>query len=136
MTNKSLFTILTLFFVCSSLHAKGKFKYAFQDTTLTDKQRVELLMKELTLDEKVQLLSSTIGVPRLGIPACSHFEGLHGLAQGGAGAWGGRKRLDDVRTVPDDKPTTVFPQRYGLGATWDRDDLRRLGEQTAWEARY
>ena len=136
MTNKSLFAILTLLFVCSSLHAKGKFKHAFQDTTLTDKQRVELLMKELTLDEKVQLLSSTIGVPRLGIPACSHFEGLHGLAQGGAGAWGGRKRLDDGRTVPDDKPTTVFPQSYGLGATWDRDALRRVGEQTALEARY
>ena len=95
----------------------------FQNTKLKDDQRISLLMRQLTLDEKIALLSTNLGVPRLGIPSLSCYEGLHGIVLGG----------------PANKfsyPTTIFPQAYGLGETWDREAVRRVGEQMAEEARY
>jgi beta-glucosidase len=53
-------------------------------------------------------------------------EGLHGLAQGGPGAWGG-----DLET-----PTTTFPQQIGLGETWDVELVRRAAELEARECRH
>lgn len=108
---------------------------AFQNTKLSDSKRLDLLLQELTLDEKIDLLSTNLGVERLGIPACGHYEGLHGLTLGGAGAWN-KKTLPDGRRVADPLPTTVFPQAYGLGETWDKYILRRVGEITAEEARW
>jgi beta-glucosidase len=95
----------------------------FQNTKLKDDQRISLLMRQLTLDEKIALLSTNLGVPRLGIPSLNCYEGLHGIVLGG----------------PANKfsyPTTIFPQAYGLGETWDREAVRRVGEQMAEEARY
>jgi len=95
----------------------------FQNTKLKDDQRISLLMRQLTLDEKIALLSTNLGIPRLGIPSLSCYEGLHGIVLGG----------------PANKfsyPTTIFPQAYGLGETWDREAVRRVGEQMAEEARY
>ena len=92
-------------------------------------------MEELTLDEKITLLGSDLAVPRLGILPCRHHEGLHGLALGGPSGWGGHKMVDGKR-VATDLPTTIFPQSYGLGATWDTDLLHKVGEQASIEARY
>lgn len=110
--------------------------FAFRDTTLTDQQRVENLLSVLTLDEKLSLLSANLEVPRLGIPACGHFEGLHGLTLGGPAAWGGREKDKNGRMIPTDSPTTIFPQSYGLGCTWDESLIEKVGQQTAIEARY
>ena len=96
---------------------------AFRDTTLSDETRVENLLSLLTLEEKVAMLSTNLGVPRLGIPNCNHFEGLHGLSIGGPAHKTG-------------KPTTISPQAYGLGETWDVDLIERIGRQTAEEARW
>ena len=109
--------------------------YEFQDTKLSDEKRIDALMEELTLDEKITLLGSDLAVPRLGILPCRHHEGLHGLALGGPSGWGGHKMVDGKR-VATDLPTTIFPQSYGLGATWDTDLLRKVGEQASIEARY
>ena len=97
--------------------------YDFQNTRLKNHERIDLLMRQLTLDEKISLLSTNLGVPRLGIPSLNCYEGLHGIVLGG----------------PANKysyPTTTFPQAYGLGETWDREAVRRVGEQMAEEARY
>lgn len=97
--------------------------YNFHNTKLKDDQRIELLIRQLTLDEKIALLSTNLGVPRLGIPTLSCYEGLHGIVLGG----------------PANKfsfPTTIFPQAYGLGETWDREAVKKVGEQMAEEARY
>lgn len=99
-------------------------RYLFQDTTLTDDARVDDLMSRLTLDEKIGLLSPDMSVPRLGIPLCCHVEGLHGLSLGGPGK--------DEEGVP----TTIFPQAYGLGETWDPGLLERIAAHVAEEARY
>ena len=116
MRNKLLFLALPLLF---GLQASAQHTQAFQDTMLTDEQRVEHLISILTLDEKINLLSTDLGVPRLNIPRCGHYEGLHGLTLGGPAMWGGRQRTEDGKVVPTDCPTTIFPQSYGLGSTWD-----------------
>lgn len=109
--------------------------YDFQNTKLKDDRRVELLLRQLTLDEKLGLLSTTMGVPRLGIPMLSCYEGLHGLALGGPSRHNGMKTVDG-REVPNDLPTTIFPQAYGMGCTWDREAVRRMGDIEAEEVRY
>ncbi len=110
--------------------------YAFRDKSLSDDARIDSLMAILTLDEKIHLLSTDLGVERLGIPQCGHFEGLHGLTLGGPAMWGGREKGEDGKVVPTDSYTTIFPQSYGLGATWSPELVRKVGEVTAAEARY
>ena len=104
--------------------------------TTDDDRRVDSLLQTLTLDEKIGLLSTDLGVPRLSIPHCGHHEGLHGLALGGPASWGGKRTTDDGKTVPTDQPTTIFPQAYGLGCTWDTALVRQVFRQAAIEARY
>ena len=133
MKMKSLFTVSCLAMACLSAGAQET--YEFQNTKLSDEKRIDALMEELTLDEKITLLGSDLAVPRLGILPCRHHEGLHGLALGGPSGWGGHKMVDGKR-VATDLPTTIFPQSYGLGATWDTDLLRKVGEQASIEARY
>ena len=133
---KKLLTLFAALALTLTLQAKpAADSLAFRNLKKTDDQRIDLLLKQLTLDEKINLLSTNLGVPRLGIPNSNHFEGLHGLTLGGAGGWN-KIRKPDGSTILDPKPTTVFPQAYGLGETWDVDILRRVGEITAEEARW
>ena len=81
---------------------------------------------DLTLDEKIHLLSVDMGIERLGVPQSFYAEGMHGLAYGGPSNWGAYKPLC----------TTVFPQAYGLAQTWDPQLMERVGEQIAVEQRY
>ncbi|MCH5239035.1 MAG: glycoside hydrolase family 3 C-terminal domain-containing protein [Muribaculaceae bacterium] len=104
-----------------ALDAKGL--EIFQDTTRSDDERIENLLSLLTLEEKIDLFSTNLGVPRLGIPDCGHFEGLHGLQIGGP-----------ANTYS--QPTTIHPQAYGLGETWDIDLVERIGKLTADEMRW
>ncbi|MDR2809854.1 MAG: glycoside hydrolase family 3 C-terminal domain-containing protein, partial [Tannerellaceae bacterium] len=79
-----------------------------------------------TVEEKINALSTQFGVPRLGIRNCGHAEGLHGLAYGGPSNWGSRNPA----------PSTIFPQAYGLGETWDVELIRRVAAQEGYENRY
>lgn len=101
-------------------------EHPFQDTTLPDEQRIDNLLSLMTIDEKVNCLSSIVAVPRLGIRGTRHVEGLHGLAQGGPGDWGHR----------DPVTTTMFPQAIGLAESWDPGVLTRVAAIEAYEARY
>ncbi len=109
--------------------------YPFQQQRLSDDKRIDLLLDMLTIDEKISLLTTNLGVPRLGIPSLATYEGLHGLALGGPAMNNGRKTIDG-KEVPNDLPTTMFPQSYGLGCTWNPEALRRMGDIEAEEARY
>lgn len=130
---KKIAIIISLLFTTSSFIQAAS--YSFQNTKLPDNKRIELLLQELTLEEKINLLSTNLGVPRLGIPDCGSMEGLHGLALGGPAFNNGKKTVDG-KEVPDDRFTTMFPQAYGLGETWDRECIRMVGNQMAEEARY
>jgi beta-glucosidase len=111
--------------------ARGAFAqadYPFRDPKLTDDQRIADLQGRLTLDEKIQLMSDHPKFPRLGLVFSGQVEGLHGLALGGPGGWGGRGRTP--------LPTTTFPQEKGLGETWDPELLKRIAAVEGYEARY
>jgi len=82
----------------------------------------------MTVEEKIAALITDPSVPRLGISGSSHIEGLHGVALGGPGGWGGRG-LQPL-------PTTQFPQSVGLGETWDPDLIQRAASIEGYEARY
>ncbi|MFG3496667.1 glycoside hydrolase family 3 C-terminal domain-containing protein [Streptomyces sp. NPDC047886] len=89
----------------------------FRDPHLPFGKRVDDLLGRLTLDERIAMLHQYApAVERLGVAAFrTGQEALHGVA------WMG--------------PATVFPQAVGLGATWNDDLVRRVGEAVATEAR-
>ncbi|HEY9126073.1 MAG TPA: beta-glucosidase, partial [Acidobacteriaceae bacterium] len=89
-----------------AVHAES---YPFRDASLPTEKRIDDLLGRLTLDEKIELMSGAPKVPRLGIAFTGQVEGLHGLALGGPGKWGGRGK--------GPVPTTTFPQERGLGNT-------------------
>ncbi|MBR1545433.1 MAG: glycoside hydrolase family 3 C-terminal domain-containing protein [Prevotella sp.] len=130
--NRLTTTLCLLFSFLTGTTAQS---HDFQNTRLKDEQRIDLLMRQLTLDEKIALLSTNLGVPRLGIPSLNCYEGLHGIALGGPADNNGKKEVDG-KMVPNPLPTTIFPQAYGLGETWDREAVKRVGQQMAEEARY
>ncbi|WP_405893934.1 glycoside hydrolase family 3 C-terminal domain-containing protein [Streptomyces sp. NBC_01527] len=89
----------------------------FRDPQLPFARRIDDLLQRLTLDERIAMLHQFApAVDRLGIGAFrTGQEGLHGVA------WMG--------------PATVFPQAVGLGATWNDDLVRRVGEAVGNEVR-
>jgi beta-glucosidase len=93
--------------------------------------RVERLVDQLTLDEKVSLTSgrdawSTQPIDRLGIPYIWVADGPHGLRRApSTSTWG----------YGDQAPATCFPTASALAASWDRDLLFRVGEALGVEAR-
>lgn len=80
----------------------------------------------MTLDEKVQCLTTNPAVKRLGIEGTRHVEGLYGLALGGPGK-GGRD---------NPVPTTTFPQVIGLASSWGPSVIQKVAEIESIEARY
>ena len=90
---------------------------AYLDTNLPLAKRVEDLLSQLTLAEKVAMMNHpTQGVPRLGIPAYNFWsEALHGVARNGR--------------------ATVFPQAIGMAATWDKDLIHKIGDAIGDEGR-
>ena len=90
---------------------------AYQNLTLSPELRAHDLVSRLTLDEKAeQMLNTTPGIARLGIPAYDYWsEGLHGVARSGY--------------------ATLFPQAIGMAATWDAPLLGSVGEVVSTEAR-
>ena len=103
-------------------------EYPFRDPKLGDDQRIADLLGRLTVEEKILLMSDHPKIPRLGLVFSGQVEGLHGLALGGPGGWGGRDRTP--------LPTTTFPQEKGLGATWDPELVKKIASVEGYEARY
>jgi len=108
--------------------ASAQADYPFRDPKLSDDQRIADLRSRLTLEEKILLMSDHPKIPRLGLVFSGQVEGLHGLALGGPGGWGGKGRQP--------LPTTTFPQEKGLGATWDPGLLKKIASLEGYEARY
>ncbi|MCD7899691.1 MAG: glycoside hydrolase family 3 C-terminal domain-containing protein [Bacteroides sp.] len=127
---KTTLHIFFLFFLVTFVSKVEAQSFPFQNKTLSDEERLDNLLSLMTIDEKVQALSTNLGVPRLGIRNTGHSEGLHGLALGGPGNWGGGGQT--YQTFP----TTTFPQAYGLGHTWDRKLIQKIADQEATEVRF
>lgn len=133
-------SVLLLFLLvsCSArLQSQQKYRYLFQNPDLPIEQRITDLLSRMTLEEKIDTLSSealsqgmisNTDVPRLGVVGTGHVEGLHGLSQGGPGNWEGPGKMVI--------PTTQFPQPRGLGQTWDPALLEKVAAVEGIEARY
>lgn len=105
-----------------------QYQYPFQNPNLPVEVRINNILSLMTVEEKISALSTSPDVPRLGIRGSSHIEGLHGVALGGPGGWGGR----GLKPLP----TTQFPQSVGLGETWDPELLEKAAAVEGYEARY
>jgi len=102
--------------------------YRFQDYKLGDEERLDNLISMMTLDEKINCLSTRPSVPRLGIKGTRIVEGLHGLALSGPANWAVRGKGSSV--------TTTFPQAIGLAQMWDPQLLEKVAALEAEECRY
>jgi beta-glucosidase len=93
-------------------------KFSFQNPELSFEERVNDLVKHLTLEEKVsQMLNSSPAISRLGIPAYDWWnETLHGVAR-----------------TPF--KTTVYPQAIAMAATFDKNSLFKMADYSALEGR-
>ncbi|URM36460.1 glycoside hydrolase family 3 C-terminal domain-containing protein [Flavobacterium anhuiense] len=116
-TKKLKYQILVLISLWCTAQSKDP-KFPFQNTDLTFEERVENLVSQLTLEEKVaQMLNAAPAIPRLGIPAYDWWnETLHGVAR-----------------TPF--KTTVFPQAIAMAATFDKNSLFKMADYSALEGR-
>jgi beta-glucosidase len=89
----------------------------YKDSTASIKDRVDDLVAQMTLVEKVsQMVHDAPGIERLGVPAYNWWnECLHGVGRAGI--------------------ATVFPQAIGLAATWNVDLMHQVATATSDEAR-
>ena len=89
----------------------------YADTALPVEQRVDDLVSQMTLEEKVsEMINTSAAIPRLNVPAYDWWsEGLHGVARSGY--------------------ATMFPQAIGMAATWDRTLLGQVASTISTEAR-
>ncbi|MGB8213102.1 MAG: glycoside hydrolase family 3 C-terminal domain-containing protein [Anaerolineales bacterium] len=97
-------------------------------TTGKIEQRVEELLKKMTLSEKVSLLSgqdiwNTVPVKRLGIPSITMTDGPHGVRSTAPEA--GRKM----------GPVTAFPTGIAMGAAWNPELVEQVGQALGEETR-
>lgn len=125
--------LLILLFLLLRVSVFSQTTFPFQNTNLSDNARLDNLLSLMTLDEKVNALSTNLGIPRLGIRNTGHSEGLHGMALGGPGNWGD---FSAVGHIPKTYPTTTFPQAYGLGETWDTELIQKVADVEATEIRF
>jgi len=92
-------------------------QYPWQDTTQSLDERVEWLINNLTLDEKLSLMvHQNPAIERVGLPAYSWWsEALHGVGRAGE--------------------ATVYPMPIALAATFDPSLVRSVFNNVALEAR-
>ncbi len=103
-------------------------QFKFQDTTLAVDERVKALLKELTLDEKLLLITRRQeAIERLGIKALKiGTEAARGLVS---------RSEDGDDLMFGEAPTTVFPEPFGLAAMFDPDLMHEIGVVAGTEAR-
>ncbi|MCL7764003.1 glycoside hydrolase family 3 C-terminal domain-containing protein [Polaribacter sp. Z014] len=111
---------LTMFFVLCFVSLKAQNKeidFSFQDTNLSLDKRVEILVSQMTTDEKIdQLRNGAPEIERLKVPDYDWWnEALHGVARNGK--------------------ATIFPQGIGVGATFDPELAERVASAISTEAR-
>jgi beta-glucosidase len=112
---KHLSYILLLFAL--PLLAVSQTKFQFQNTSLSTQERVENLLSEMTLQEKIdQMIYNSPAITRLGIPEYNWWnESLHGVARAGY--------------------ATVFPQSISIAASWDTELIHTVANAISDEAR-
>ncbi len=113
---KYLFTIFVsiLFFLCSTGQEEN---FEFLNTDLPLEERVDLLVSQMTVQEKTdQMIYTSKAIERLQVPEYNWWnECLHGVARAGY--------------------ATVFPQSITIAGSWDKDLMIRVARAISDEAR-
>src|ERR1044071_6051577 len=127
----NLHTLLCLIGVSASLSAQSA--RPWMDTSLSPDQRAALVLKEMTLDEKITLLHGTgheglgpmsplssgsnggagyvVGIPRLGIPGIQMSDAAYGVRSSGKNG----------------RYSTALPCNLAAAASWDTDSAYEYG---------
>src|SRR3954453_5259706 len=116
---RRLALLLPLAVVCATTLAIGQASDAplYRDPSKPIEARIRDLIGRLSLEEKAQQLNHlNKGLPRLGLKA-----------------WGGWNQT--LHGVWSKEPTTLFPIPTAMGATWDPDLVRQVGDAMSDEAR-
>ena len=97
-------------------------------STASVEERIGALLKQLTLREKISLLSGqdawhTVAIERLGLPALVMTDGPHGV------------RSSQAEAGRIDGPATSFPTGVSMAASWDPDLIERVGAALGEETR-
>jgi beta-glucosidase len=106
---------MTLCGISAAAQSQNSF---FSNTSLSPAQRAEEIVARLTLEEKAaQMIDNAPAIERLGIPAYHWWnECLHGVAR-------------------TEYPVTSYPQAIAMAATWNREALNKMADQTSTEGR-
>jgi beta-glucosidase len=121
--------MLPIFLLALAPYAISTQDYPFQNTKLSNDERLDNLISLMTLEEKVDHLSPMLpGIPRLGVKGTRIVEGLHGLALSGPANWAVKGK--------GEAPTTTFPQAIGLAQMWDPSLQEQVAAWEAYETRY
>jgi len=128
MTKKYVAALLWAFslsFVAGMVPARAQQpKYPFNDSSLADDKRIDNLLSLMTTQEKIDVLGTRTGVPRLGVPNIGSSEGIHGVVQ------------REAHGKHEPITTTQFPQPPGMGDSWDPELVRQAGGVEGYEARF
>jgi beta-glucosidase len=108
---------------------------AHKNTALAVDQRVQDLLKRMTLEEKATMLSGSgwmesAPIPRLGIPAIKMADGPMGVR-----SWAGSSAITNSSANPVKVETTSFPSGIAMGSTWDTALVQREGQAIAQEVK-
>ncbi len=134
----ALFSLLIVGFAKSqSLNDKPK-HYAWSDKKLSPDQRADMVIKEMTLDEKITLLHGqgmpffvtgptesnggagySKSIPRLGIPAIQMADSAYGVTRGAAAG----------------RYSTALPNNLAAASSWDPDLAYQYGALIGRELR-
>lgn len=105
--------------------------YRWSDASLPPDQRADLVIKEMTLDEKISLLhghgahffnpgsDGTSAIPRLGIPALRMADSSYGVTKGAAAG----------------RYSTALPNNLAAASSWDPDTAFQYGALIGRELR-
>ena len=110
--------------------------YAWSDSSLLPDERADLVIKEMTLDEKISLLhgqgahfftppqpngggDGTMAIPRLGIPPIQMADSSYGVTKGAAAG----------------RYATALPSNLAAASTWDSDTAFEYGALIGRELR-
>ncbi|MFL6304785.1 MAG: glycosyl hydrolase, partial [Candidatus Sulfotelmatobacter sp.] len=110
--------------------------YPWSDATLSPDERADMVIKEMTLDEKISLLhgqgahffnppaanggaDGTKAIPRLGVPAIQMADSSYGVTKGAATG----------------RYSTVLPGNLAAASSWDPDTSFQYGALIGRELR-
>ncbi len=116
-----LTSIITLVALATAAQAQDIKKYPWLNRSLSFRERAQLLVKELTLEEKAGQFGSIVTdeVKRDGVTILPHYqywnEAIHGYARMGN--------------------ATSFPESKGMSATWDPELVYQCADAISTEAR-